>query len=132
MLKRKNDLIERRKYLRLPTPIKVTYTLFGDDRIHTAVTRNISTDGISFQTRDKSLQEAGSIELKLDISDAGNPVHAKGTVIWKRMSSLEDDAPFDVGVGFSEIEEDNKNTFLKFLCDLMYNFPSDIKDEARG
>jgi hypothetical protein len=42
------------------------------------------------------------------IPEAPNPVHAKAKVIWKKKISLEDAAPFDCGLEFTEIEEDNK------------------------
>ena len=46
----------------------------------------------------------------------------------KKKLSLEDNSPFDVGTELVDIEEDNKNTFLKFLCDLIYNLPEERKD----
>jgi len=55
-------------------------------------------------------------------------VHAKGKVIWIKQLSLEDDAARDVGIELIEIEEDNKNTFLKFLCDLIYNLPKESEN----
>ena len=68
------------------------------------------------------------LEIKLDIPEVPNPVHAKGKIMWKKKLSLEDNAPFDIGAELLDIEEDNKNTFLKFLCDLIYNLPEGKKD----
>jgi hypothetical protein len=73
------------------------------------------------------LNESSVAELKLDLPGTQNPVHAKGIVVWKKKISLEDRSPYDVGIEFSEIEEDNKNTFLKFFCDHIYN----IKEQKR-
>lgn len=118
---------ERRRYIRLSAPIKVTYNSIADGKIHSADTKDVSPEGMRFQAADKVLKQPDVIELKLGIPGADNPVHATGKIIWKEKLTLEDDSPFDFGVEFIEIEEDNKNTFLKFLCDLIYNLPEGKK-----
>jgi c-di-GMP-binding flagellar brake protein YcgR len=120
MVKEKDTFVERRRYVRLSTPISITFASTTSNNIWRTVTKNISADGIRFETMDPGLKESSVIEIKLDIPSAPNPVHAKGTIIWRNRVSLEDGSPFDCGVEFTEIEEDNKNTFLKFLCDLIY------------
>lgn len=118
---------ERRRYVRLDAPITISYILPDSDNILHTSTKNISADGLRFQTFEKSLNEADIVALNLHIQDAVNPVHAKAAVIWKKRISLEDGAPYDVGLEFTEIEEDNKNTFLRFLCDIMYALPKESK-----
>lgn len=125
MKKHKDIQVERRRYVRLETPITISYVLPKGDNILHASTKNISADGLRFQTQDRSLKEADVVALNLHIPGAVNPVHAGGTVVWKKRISLEDGAPYDVGVEFSEVEEDNKNTFLRFLCDVMYAISKD-------
>jgi c-di-GMP-binding flagellar brake protein YcgR len=120
-VKIKDKLVERRRYIRLKTPIPVTYTVSETGSVYNAVTKDISADGLRLESEAKDLNISSVIELKLEIYGAHNPVHAKGKVVWKKKLTLEDDAPFDVGIELLEIEEDNKNTFLKFLCDLIYN-----------
>lgn len=127
MTKPKNKLSERRGYLRLETPIDMSYTVPSRNRTYKAITKNISAEGMRFETRDEDLKESDSAELKLNFTGAHNPVHANAKIVWKKKLSLEDGAPFDVGLEFTEIEEDNKNTFLKFLCDLIYNLPKENK-----
>ncbi|MDD5495554.1 MAG: PilZ domain-containing protein [Candidatus Omnitrophica bacterium] len=127
MVKIKNVLAERRRYIRLQTPITISFAVPETGKVYTTSVKNISADGLRFETRDKHLKESSEIEFKLDISAATNPVHAKGRVVWKKKLSLEDAAPFDVGIEFIEIENDNKNTFLKFLCDLIYNIVKEKK-----
>ena len=126
MTKKNRDIfVERRRYVRLLTPIPIAYTVPETGSVHATSSKNISADGIRFETFDRELRENDVIELKLTISAAPNPVHARGKVVWKKKMSLEDAAPYDCGIEFTVIEEDNKNTFLKFLCDLIY----DIKKE---
>lgn len=128
MVKIREKLVERRSFIRLREPIKVTYTFADSDKIHSATTKDISADGLRFQTPAKDIKESNLLEMRLDIHNVSNPVHAKARVMWKKKLSLEDAAPFDVGMEFIEIEEDNKNTFLKFLCDLIYGLPEEGKN----
>jgi len=41
-------------------------------------------------------------------------------VVWSIESGSSKSHSYSSGIDFEKIEEDNKNTFLKFLCDLMY------------
>ena len=127
MKRPKDRLIERRKYIRLDAPVEIIYTVPGNAKVHTTTTKNISADGLRLETREKDIGESDVVEIKLNITGAVNPVHAKGKIVWKRKLSLEDAAPFDMGISFTVIEEDNKNTFLKFLCDNLYNLPQETK-----
>ena len=130
MAKSSDKFVERRRYIRLRVPVNISYTVAGDGRIRSAITKNISADGFRLETIDRNTKEADTLELKLAIPGAPNPVHAKSRVVWKKRISLQDGAPYDIGLEFTEIEEDNKNTFLKFFCDLIYNLPETIKDDA--
>ena len=127
MVKIREKLVERRSFIRLHEAINVVYTVDDDDKLHNVTAKDISADGMRFQTTDKGPKEGSLLEMRLDTPAMGNPIHAKGRIIWKKRLSLEDNAPFDVGVEILGIEEDNKNTFLKFLCDLIYNLPEDAK-----
>jgi len=128
MVKIREKLVERRSFIRLSEPIKISYTFLGNDKLYTVISKDISAHGLRFQTAENSITEGNILEMKLDIPNVPNPVHAKGKVMWKKKLSLEDKAPFDVGSEFTEIEEDNKNTFLKFLCDLIYNLQEETID----
>ena len=110
---------EKRKYLRLNNPVELEYILPDSNTVHTRVTKDISATGLRFETTEK-IEENSTLELKLKLPNLQNPVHVYGRVAWLKRVTLEDNAPFDVGVEFLKIEEDNKNTFLKYLCDLIY------------
>ena len=125
MNEKKVRLVERRKFIRLDVPVNISYNEIGNDTIYRATTKNISADGLRFESRIASLEESSRVELRLIIPKARNPVHLIGKVVWKRKLSSEDGAPFDVGIELDEIEEDNKNTFLKFLCDTLYNISTE-------
>lgn len=127
-MKMRDRLIERRKYIRLKTPISVTYMVLSTGIVHNSVTKDMSADGLRLETKARDIEEGSALELKLELCGANNPVHAKGKVVWVKQLSLEDDAPCDIGIELTEIEEDNKNTFLKFLCDLIYNLPKESEN----
>ncbi len=124
-MKMRERLVERRKYIRLKTPVSVTCTAPNTGIVHSSVTKNMSADGLSLEIKAGDFEKNSILELKLELYGANNPVHAKGKVVWIKQLSLEDDAPCDMGIEFTEIEEDNKNTFLKFLCDLIYSLPKE-------
>ena len=128
MVKNREKLVERRSFIRLREPINVTYTVPGIDKVHNVAAKDISADGLRFQTPEKNIKEGDIVDMRLDIQKIPNPVHARGKIMWKKKLSLEDAAPFDVGTELIDIEEDNKNTFLKFLCDLIYNLPEEKRD----
>jgi c-di-GMP-binding flagellar brake protein YcgR len=127
-MKMRDRLVERRKYIRLKTPVSVTYTVQNTGIVHNSVTKDMSADGLRLETKARDIEKGSVLELKLELYGANNPVHAKGKVIWIKELSLEDDSPCDIGIELTEIEEDNKNTFLKFLCDLIYTLPKESKN----
>ena len=132
MVKTRSKLIERRRFIRLETSVDITYVVLENGNIYNTSTKNISADGLRFQTHDKDISQSSEVELKLNIPGIINPIHAKAKVIWKRKLSLEDMAPYDVGMELMAVEEDNKNTFLKFLCDLIYNLAEEPKHADRS
>ncbi len=118
----KRVIEERRRFIRLEVPVELKYVVEDDPsqmRRHVA-TKDLSCDGLRFISEQK-IDEGAFLDINLTIPGANNPVHIKGRAIWAKKTSSEDTAPFEVGVEFTQIEEDNKNTFLKYLCDLIYN-----------
>jgi c-di-GMP-binding flagellar brake protein YcgR len=111
---------EKRKYIRLEVPVDFKYIADGDSVRKEVTTKDLSCEGLRFVS-DGGLSEGANLELNLDIPDATNPVHVNGRVVWTKRLSTEDKSPHEVGVEFVNIEEDNKNTFLKYICDLIYN-----------
>ncbi|MFH1782817.1 MAG: PilZ domain-containing protein [Candidatus Omnitrophota bacterium] len=107
---------EKRRFIRFETAVKINYILQKEPKIEkTAKTKNVNTGGLQLIT-DEKLDAGSKVELKIFVPDGLNPVHMNGVVLW----SKGDDKPFNSGIEFGKVEEDNKNTFLKFLCELMY------------
>jgi len=95
------------------------FVLPGSDRICIATTKDISAFGVQFNTTEK-LEQNSNLDCTLKLPNSQNPVHVTGRIAWLNKLTLEDSSPYDVGIEFVTIEEDNKNTFLKYLCDLIY------------
>lgn len=89
------------------------------DRIDEVVTKNISPVGLRFEIS-KELKAPEGLDLSLYLPSDDKPIKLKAKVIWQAKTSLEDNAPYDVGVEITEIDDKNKNYFLKYLCDLLY------------
>ncbi|MBU1853924.1 MAG: PilZ domain-containing protein [Candidatus Omnitrophica bacterium] len=111
---------ESRRFLRFDVALKVDYMLQGEPKIErTGSTKDVCAEGMQLLTEEK-LQKGDKLEFKLTVPEALNPVHLNGNVMWSKEMSSEQKLSYSSGVEFGDIEEDNKNTFLKFLCNLMY------------
>lgn len=121
----KLKLPERRRFIRIEIPLKVKIKTSG--RIDEVVTKNISPIGMRFEVT-KELKNTELLDMSLTIPSSDTPVRLKGRVVWQSKTTLEDTAPYDVGVEIMEIEDKNKNAFLKYLCDLLYESAFKIRD----
>jgi len=109
---------ERRRFARIDVPLKLMVK--SGKRLEKGITKNISPVGLRFETG-KKLEANKKMEIVLSLPSRVNPITFKIRVVWQNKKSLEDKAPYDVGVEIVSIEEHDKNVFLKYLCDLFYN-----------
>ena len=110
---------ERRKYLRIGAPLRVR-AISKDSNVCETQTKDISPLGLRFEVKGCGFDVDDSIEIKIELPKGLSAVHAKAKVAWKRKITTEDASSLDIGCEFTKIEEDNKNTFLKYFCDLLY------------
>ena len=113
----KLKLPERRRFVRLEVPLEIT--IFRGDHEEKLITQNISPMGFMIKTG-QSLGEDALFPLKLKIGPEGASIGIKGKVVWQNKISLEDGAPFEVGVDIADVDDADKNVFLKYICDLLY------------
>lgn len=107
----------RRKYLRLAVPLKVLYRKQEETKQdRSANSIDLSAEGVRLNLPDR-LHPGDRLELRLELPKASNPVHVVGEVVWANEAK---EGGFDTGIRFYQFEEDNKNTFLKYFCDLLY------------
>ena len=110
---------ERREYLRIAAPLRVR-VISRSNSVSETQTKDISPLGLRFEVIRCDFEVDDGIELKIELPKGPGPVHAKAKVAWKKKRNTEDASPIDIGCEFTKIEEDNKNTFLKYFCDLLY------------
>ncbi len=120
----KGKLPERRRFIRLEVPLRVVVK--KDNQAYEVTTKNISPIGLRFEIGIE-LADAKNLQMDLYLPDTDGFVSIEGRVIWHKKVSLDDDAPYDVGIEIVKVEEDKKNSFLKCLCDLMYNINPKIR-----
>ncbi|MBD3425944.1 MAG: hypothetical protein GF409_01780 [Candidatus Omnitrophica bacterium] len=114
----KLKLPERRRFIRVEIPLKVIVNT--DGRKEEVVTKNVSPVGLRF-TVDKQFEKDEDLKMSLYLPTSEEPIGLVGKVIWQTKTSLEDNAPYDVGIEITQIKDENKNVFLKYLCDLLYS-----------
>lgn len=110
---------ERRKYLRIEAPINIRI-IDKENTVEQTQTKDISPIGLRFKSEKAVMGINEELELKIEMPGTLSSVHTKAKVVWKKKLSTENGAPFSIGCEFARIEEDNKNTFLKYFCDLLY------------
>ena len=120
---------EKRQFIRFDIALKVAYIVQKDPKIERiGTTRDVSAQGMQLLTSDK-LEPGDKIDFKIFVPEALNPSHMKGNVVWSRELEHPKSHSYSAGIDFGKIEEDNKNTFLRFLCNLMYEKTGEKKDE---
>ena len=120
---------EKRRFIRFDIALKVSYIIQKEPKAEKiGTTKDVSAQGMQLLTGVK-LDVGDKVDLKIFVPEALNPAHMKGLVVWSRGSDPVRSHSYASGIDFEKIEEDNKNTFLKFLCDLMYANIGDKKEK---
>ncbi|MCX5687244.1 MAG: PilZ domain-containing protein [Candidatus Omnitrophica bacterium] len=120
---------EKRRFIRFDIALKVAYIVQKELKAEKlGTTKNVGAQGVQLLTSDK-LSPGDKVDLKIFVPEALNPAHMKGIVMWSRDPESTKSHSYSAGIDFGKVEEDNKNTFLKFLCDLMYAKIGNKKEE---
>ena len=116
---RKTGSKEKRNYIRtyISVPVLIYIQRKNNAEKITACAWDISASGIMIET-DAKLKVGIEADIDMAPYESLNPIHCKGKIVWSAARSIGNG--YNYGVKFISIEEDNKNTFLKFLCDLIY------------
>jgi len=111
---------EKRRFIRFDIALKVNYTVQKDPKTEkTGMTKDISAGGMQFLTEEK-IDVGSRLDLKMFIPEALNPAHMNGIALWSKEARSNERLSYCAGIEFGKIEEDNKTTFLRFLCDMLY------------
>lgn len=89
------------------------------------IIRDISPLGLSFEIK-KKIIGTKKIDLYLYLPVQEDPIFLEAKIVWQRKKSLEDNSPYNIGVEIVKIRDKNKNVFVKYMCDLLYDSVYDI------
>ncbi|UCB56531.1 MAG: PilZ domain-containing protein [Candidatus Omnitrophota bacterium] len=108
---------ERRKYVRMTTPLEVSYTVEGKEALpQKSTTKDISPDGVSFPVKEE-IPKGSLLNINVKIPTRSDAVAIKAKVVW----CGEGKDSCVVGLEFIHISEEAKQDFLQYLCNLMYS-----------
>lgn len=112
--------LERRKYIRLDTEVKIECMPIEDQKEKIpAISKNISIQGICFNSN-KEFKSKTPIKLQVCIPNNPKPVYLEGEVVWcKAVKSSKPGEPptFDTGVKLPDIEKSDEGKFFMYVLD---------------
>jgi len=112
---------ERRKYVRLDTRLKITYTILKDKRNSDRLTetRDISGGGIRlFLT--EGVPVGSLLKLTILLPEDPQPVVSVGRVVWIEEFSIlhsqkQEGKILEAGVEFTEIDSKDRDRIIKYV-----------------
>lgn len=111
--------MERRKFIRLDTTIKVDYKSEETKTSGSALCRNISLGGIRLISN-KSLEKDQTMELKLYLIKNQKPIIATGIIMWVKDIAIKGSTNvYDIGVKFLHIDKEDEKIFFEYIYNLM-------------
>ena len=112
---------ERRRYVRLDTRLKITYTVLkkGKDVPISSETKDISGGGIRiFLTNSLPVQTV--LKMSILLPEDPPPIVCTGKVVWvEEFSVLQDESKeknrYEAGISFTEINPKDRDRIIKYV-----------------
>lgn len=113
-------MIERRIYPRFQLIVKADYKVISSKDVKPGRTRNISAEGLCFESRER-FNIGARVNLKVDLGDQASPVSLVGEIRWLQeiKGAGTKEKIFINGVKLIDIPESDEGRFLKYYCDKM-------------
>ncbi|MBI2494992.1 MAG: PilZ domain-containing protein [Candidatus Omnitrophica bacterium] len=108
---------ERRRHIRVQTPIIVEFPNPSTMKTERSFTQNVSESGMSFPAAVK-LQVGQELPLTLQLPFHDSTMHATGEIVWIREISRLGAPQYDVGVRFRWIEDPDRQRLTRHLTDV--------------
>lgn len=110
---------ERRRFIRLPISLEITYTGSGSSEEMAASSRDISEGGVCLVVN-KELRQEETLDLKIGFPEFEAPLKVRGKVIWvHEFTGLDTDVSrekkFYAGVQFTEISKEDRDRIDRFI-----------------
>ena len=105
---------ERRRFVRIQTPVLVEFTNPETMKTERSFTSDVSEAGIRFPTAVKlQIGQEIPVTLQLPLGDAA--MHATGDVLWIRETSRHGAPQYEVGLRFKWIEDPDRQNLSRHL-----------------
>jgi hypothetical protein len=126
--------VERRKFLRLESPLPVSFNLYHvlgrreTSRRLGGMASNVSPEGICLETNvvlidgshvfSEAMTEEKSLKLEIDLPAASERIRALGKVVWYDLSLSGSPYRFRAGVYLTEMDGNAQETWRRFITGL--------------
>jgi hypothetical protein len=126
--------VERRKFLRLESPVPVWFNLFHvlgrreTTRRLGGIISNVSPEGICLETNvvlvdgshvfSEAMTDEKGLKLEINLPGESEGITAVGKVIWYDLSTSGSPYRFRAGVYLTEMDGNSKETWSRFLTGL--------------
>ncbi len=126
--------VERRKFLRLESPVPVWFNLFHvlgrreTTRKLGGMISNVSPEGICLETNvvlvdgshvfSEAMTDEKGLKLEINLPGESEEITAVGKVIWYDLSTSGSPYRFRAGVYLTEMDGNSKETWSRFLTGL--------------
>jgi len=126
--------VERRKFLRLQSPLSVWFNLYHvlgrreTSRRLGGMISNVSLEGICLETNvvlvdgshvfSEAMTEEKRLRLEIDLPDESEKVTAMGKVVWYDLGSSGSPYRFQAGIYLTEMDGNSKEIWRAFLTAL--------------
>ncbi len=126
--------VERRKFLRLESPVPVWFNLFHvlgrreTTRRLGGMISNVSPEGICLETNvvlvdgshvfSEAMTDEKGLKLEINLPGESEEITAVGKVIWYDLSTSGSPYRFRAGVYLTEMDGNSKETWSRFLTGL--------------
>ena len=108
---------ERRRHIRVETPILVEFPNPETMKTERSFTQDVSESGMRFPTAVK-LQIGQELPLTMELPFRDATMHATGQIQWIREVSRHGNPHYDVGVRFRWIEDPDRQRLTRHLSSL--------------
>ena len=106
---------EKRKFVRLESPIGITYRILTNPPIENqSVSKNISGGGIRVILKEKMLPDS-ALEVKINISENDTAVSALGEIVWQEEMVMGTDVCYETGIKFTKIAAEDRDKITHYI-----------------
>ena len=117
---------ERRRFVRLPTQLPVTYQLLPSTQTHQALTKQIGIAGTCLVLQE-TIRHGGLLRVTFTFPDAAQPLSLTGKVVWcercETIGQTGRNVSFEAGVQFVQVDESDVVALANFMASLLPSSP---------